>query len=433
MTIESLHVKNFRCFSDLQIDFDPKLTVLVGVNGAGKSAVLDALAIILKAFANSFRDNEIRIMENIYISNPSIGFDSFYYSVKLKGADGAEVPAIEALFNEDRISSLLKVDLAQYIRPLNTFWDTYAEHGKLDKAMPVFTYYSAKRILPETKNSNSGSINKASAYTDAFSPAIDFQSTMNWFVNKSTEEALHAKKIKNFDYEIAELKAVREAVLKALNEEYQDPQIDKTPPEFFVCKKDTGEMYSLTQLSDGYRTMLALVMDLARRMAVANDKVTWLKGESVLHSPGTVLIDEIELHLHPSWQQTVLPTLMNIFPNIQFIVTTHSPQTLTSIEPEYIRILKDGKAYCTNVSTFGAENSRVLQFLQEVLPRPHNDATKTLENYFSLLRNGGFEEAEKLREKLNVWMRDDPVLDRADMLLLRMKRKKEREDSNAQD
>ncbi len=114
----------------------------------------------------------------------------------------------------------------------------------------------------------------------------------------------------------------------------------------------------LSQLSDGYRNMLALFLDFGRRLVQANP--TW---PNPLEAPGILLIDEIELHLHPRWQQSVIPSLRSAFPDTQLIVSTHSPAVLTTVLREHIRLLASDHQFerlPDDVGTYGAENSRVL-------------------------------------------------------------------------
>jgi predicted ATP-binding protein involved in virulence len=103
--------------------------------------------------------------------------------------------------------------------------------------------------------------------------------------------------------------------------------------------------------------MLALVMNLARRMLQANPQ----REKKALESEAIVLIDEVDLHLHPKWQQRVLIDLMAIFPNTQFIVTTHSPQVLTTIKPEHIILLEHEKDVIAEqvTSSYGKIRSRL--------------------------------------------------------------------------
>jgi len=171
-------------------------------------------------------------------------------------------------------------------------------------------------------------------------------------------------------------------------------------------------------------------------MAVANQDASWPEGQTVLQSPGVVLIDEVELHLHPSWQQTVLPRLMDIFPNVQFIVTTHSPQVLTSIKPRHIRILEDGKILPAPIGSYGAQSWRVLEDIFQVKSRPQFvESAKVLNEYYDLINKGEgkTEVALKLRAQIEEWLADDPALVEADMLIARKERlrAKKAESANA--
>jgi predicted ATP-binding protein involved in virulence len=242
-----------------------------------------------------------------------------------------------------------------------------------------------------------------SAFENNFARTIDYAATLTWFNHMDAEEARAMRDDKQ-SAEMPELKAVREALSKALLGQYERPRIRAhrgSQPELIIHKTGTNLAYKVSQLSDGYRAMLALVMDLARRLAQAHGDGQ--PGESPLHSPAIALIDEVELHLHPSWQQTVLPTLKGIFPHTQFIVSTHSPQVLTSIPAGHIRILSEGQAYTVSEQTQGAEASRLLKHIFGVEQRPeHLPIVKALHRYAALVYDEQWDttEAEKLRKNL---------------------------------
>ena len=169
--------------------------------------------------------------------------------------------------------------------------------------------------------------------------------------------------------------------------------------------------------------MLALAADLAWRMAQGNPHL-----DDPLASEAIVLIDEIELHLHPSWQQRVLPDLARTFPNTQFIVSTHSPQVLTSVRPEHIVSLRreDGRIVAGQAAaaTFGAEAGDVLFTVMGVNERPGgNEFVGRLTNYMDLVGDGRgeSEEALSLRRELEDLSPNDPALDRADIEIRRRK------------
>ena len=179
-------------------------------------------------------------------------------------------------------------------------------------------------------------------------------------------------------------------------------------------------MLEIGQLSDGQRAVLALAADLARRMAHGNPHV-----EDPLSSEAIVLIDEVELHLHPSWQQRILCDLRRTFPNAQFIVSTHSPQVLTTVEPQHIVELarKDGRIVAGSAAgwTYGAQAGDVLSVVMGVDERPDNAFSKKLARYRRLINDdeGESREALVLRRELEGLSPDDPALSRADVEIRR--------------
>jgi len=117
--------------------------------------------------------------------------------------------------------------------------------------------------------------------------------------------------------------AARAAILKALGQNFSNLRIKVTEDEAELVLVKNGCELCVKQLSDGEKNVMAMVGDIARRLSIAN-----ASAENILEGEGIVLIDEIDLHLHPSWQAVILPVLLNTFPNLQFIVTTHSSKVL---------------------------------------------------------------------------------------------------------
>ena len=425
--IQSLHMENFRCFTNNDIQLDENLTIFVGINGSGKTAILDCLAILLKSYARKF--TSYPDANNIPISN-----------IQHK----KEFAQIRCTINNKKDLKNQNIEICKKIINTNT-GSLYAEINDVhlfnlektqsDELNTIVVYYTSKRIINDNvKKDNISKSELKYAFANAFAPQIDFASSLAWFIERATQEALDAVQKKDINYKLDDLTAVRNALTKALGE-YGEPFVSETPPELFIpLKNDPDQIFRIEELSDGYRTMLALVMDLARRMAVANKHIKFKDDETILNSPGIVLIDEIELHLHPSWQQTVLPSLMKIFPNVQFIVTTHSPHVLTSIEPEHIRLLCNNDVEYITSSTYGAESSRVLEEVLGVSPRPSKSKPKEiLDKYFELINNDKYdsEDAKKCRSQLDEWLRQDHILDRADLLIQQKQRQKKRGMTNA--
>ncbi|MCL1808443.1 MAG: AAA family ATPase [Clostridiales bacterium] len=412
MKIKSLHLENYRCFKNFDIDFNDRLTVLVGANGAGKTATLDALSIFLKWAGHP----KIRNTSFDYLEMPlaDIAFGSkledISYWIEIEPIDetGFEPRKIEfKRFWAASEKSVLLKPLA--VRDVITM---------LNASSPIFTSYMAGRFINESDSIMTHEPyrpllpNEFVAFENSFSRTIDFASTLSWFYDADADEARNMRDNGQKD-ESPELMAVREALSKSLLGQYEKPRMSGHPSELIIYRKGTSQAYKIGQLSDGYRTMLALVLDLARRMAQAHGADT-KQAESPLSAPAIVLIDEVELHLHPAWQQTILTTLMDIFPNTQFIATTHSPQVLTSIPQEHIRILSCGKAYTVSEQTQGAEAQRLLKNVFGVDLRPRGlDIVQILKTYTDLVYAEQWDtpEAEELKRKLNEhYGNDEPAL-----------------------
>lgn len=415
MKIQSLQLKNFRCFNNEIIRFHDKLTVLVGVNGSGKTALIEAVAMILGDIVRYAVSNEV------------LRYNLEYKDTTFSSKENVSIKANFSAFNnifswydpvvEESKEGFVKKKIVNYGKNSNPYFINMLI--SLQDVYPIIAYYSSYRLLGNAVSSGERNFdrNRLDAYISCFEPEVDFNRIITWLDALDASEARSMRSGEN-NTDYRELKTLREAVNKSLPG-YKDFRFINVPPEFALTRIKDEQIITFRQLSAGYRIMFALVLDLARRMAVANGGIFAQQGKSALESPAIVLIDEVELHLHPSWQQTVLPSLMEIFPNTQFIVTTHSPQVLSSISSECIRILNDGKVYDAPAGSQGAESSRLLKRILGVDPRPPLDpVTKTLEAYKKLVYEDKWdsEEAKKLRHYLDdVFRGEEPVLTELDL------------------
>ena len=162
-----------------------------------------------------------------------------------------------------------------------------------------------------------------------------------------------------------------------------------------VLKKQDHELV-LNQPSDGEKNLLVMVADIARRLAIANPDPT----KNALEGEGIILIDEIELHLHPQWQRDIIPRLTSTFPNCQFIVTTHSPQVLSNVKRENVFIVEDFQVYPADAYTFGRDSNSILSELMGVSERPVEIQNK-LRDCLYKIDDGQIEEAKILLHELS--------------------------------
>lgn len=458
MRLKNIILRNFRCFKELSLALHPRLTVLVAENGGGKTSILDGIAIGLAPVRRYLSSADQRLSAKPGISDTDFSLKSLTSNQSPKKADFTQIEVESATgikWDKWRAAyqgksperKLGQADLASYCSKVLD--SLKAETPEL---MPVFAYYGAKRgWITNSSSQNATKINfehQASALVGALESLSDFKIMLRWFINEETSELRNNKgrSIENFQ-ESDTLAGVRAALSSILGGIYTNPHFDKQQ-KFVVESKDGPNLLQVSQLSQGYQSMLALGMDFARRLALANrhldfDNVlefaeisTYLEqwntdqgdlclsneadvGSLTALAPAIMLVDEIDLHLHPSWQQRVLDDLMRAFPGTQFIVTTHSPQILTTVPSECIRILEGGSIYAAPPGSEGAETSRVLKRVLGVNARPPgNQATRELNRYLELVDHDQWNtpEALELRKKLDDrYQSEEPALLEADL------------------
>ncbi len=378
----SMKLEHFRCFANLELDFDPQLTVLTGKHGSGKTALLDAVSVFLKHLVSPIDDKRVNFRRKDFQTGHPLSV------LKYEFLAGEEIKKSTFAFTVKYDSIVCHNDCQE----------DFQEIEKKNIA-PIFACYSEERRVDSYEYKRYPDKGRVSAFENAFSHQIDFSRTLSWFIDNASGEALEGIRQENTEFEFPELTAVHEAVVRCVGR-YYEPCVAGAPPRLIFDRKDTTNRFlTPDQLDGGCRTMLALVMDLARRMAVANADSDWGWGGTVLDSPGIVLIDEIELRLHPSWQQTVLPDLMEIFPNVQFIVTTHSPQVAGSLEGKHIRILDNNVVSHVPPGTLGADSSHILKKIFGSESKHPLDLKDELNEYKDLVYSDKWDEPRTIELK----------------------------------
>ena len=414
MRLRRAVIENYRAITRLELDLHPQLNVFFGGNAKGKTTVLNAIAVglggILKVIpevsAIGFRPTDRRGEEPVRVELEAMDGTKWERAVGGPRRTGR----LEALKNHlERFIAVGRwKDLAVDI-PILAFYDT----ERAIREQPL----DRRRVTDETP--------RHEALEGALSAGADFYEFLRWFRAREHEELGLRNERKDFSFEVPALRAVRAAV-RTMAPRITDFRIAFRPLRFEVCWKDDGnpvERLRLSQLSGGYRVMLLLAADLARRMAQGNPHL-----DDPLQSEAIVLIDEVELHLYPSWQQTILPDLMRTFPNAQFLVSTHSPQVLTTVEADRVFELEreNGAIGACRVptATYGARASDALHLVMGVDERPANNPfVKDLRRYLRLVAeyDGETEAARALRQKLAEIAPGDPDLRRAALEIQRQR------------
>jgi predicted ATP-binding protein involved in virulence len=466
MRLKSATVRNFRCFDELEVQFHPRLTVLVAENGGGKTALLDAIAIGLTPLLTHLSSANQRL------TGPGIKDSDFRLEAN-QGTRGEEMAAgyaqvvleDESGFRWDQWRPSSRGVQPEYEvgqAELSRYCESKLKYLAIKRTelAPVFAYYGARRgwvEVPERlrvrKQERANFGHRTAALVGALDSLTDFREMLVWFDAEEAAELRANKPGPNWqpeDFsENPTLAAVRSALEALLGKRYTNPHFDHRHK--FVVEKPEGGLLQVTQLSQGYQSMLALGMDFARRLAMANP---WLQnggqndpanaefaafvntypppqGEVAMWgaawAPAVMLVDEIDLHLHPAWQQRVLGDLMRAFPGTQFIVTTHSPQVLSTVKSENIRVLRCDHDRWTAAQPEGEEilgqaSSVALWDVMSVNPTPVHDveASQWYRDYLHHVEAGTHEEtmARELRAKLEgLYGPRHPLMVDADRLL----------------
>lgn len=413
MHIEKLRMQNFRGFKDVTIDFPSNLAVFIGVNGSGKSSIIDCLDNLLFELIRplirvarnpknsnlygdeSFDENDIANGCKGTINELTLSYSEFSqeFSRNIKLLYWFAYPSISDEPRRDYSRSKLD-DVENFKEFINIQIDNHP-----NKSIPIIVCYSTRRsfigyrLYASTLTPNTAKLSQIHCYTDATNQYnIDFETFFVWFKNNEDLEQ-EIRLDGNLDYQDYQLNLVRKAITSILPD-YTDLKVKRSRMQI-VLKKQDHELV-LNQLSDGEKNLLVMVADIARRLAIANPDPT----KNALEGEGIILIDEIELHLHPQWQRDIIPRLTSTFPNCQFIVTTHSPQVLSNVKKENVFIVEDFQVYPADAYTFGRDSNSILSELMGVTERPIEIQNKLTECLYKI-DDGQIEEAKVLLRELS--------------------------------
>lgn len=411
MQIQHLRLKNFRGFELFELDFHPEVTLLVGRNGSGKTGVLEGLAVAMGAWFAGMAT--LKSQDRTIQSSDT----------RLSRLNTAGLPTLEPSYPVvvEATGTVAGVDVA-WTRELRhpdgrTTWGGTRELSELAAAveqeiasgevveLPVIAYYTAGRLWVQKRDRDRGGLgSRLDGYTAALEVASDpkrFEAWMAWReedrIQRMAEANEQGKDLKGV--RSPQLEAVQEAArgcLEGAKRFYYSANHRELRVEF-----DDGTQLPYDCLSDGQRSLVAMAADIAWRCAQLNP---FFGAEAAQKTKGVVLIDEIELHLHPAWQRRVLADLRRTFPQIQIVATTHSPLVIGAAKRDWIRPLKSGEPRAFGVGHVeGRDINAILRELMGVGPRPERtqQAITAVEQALECENVAGARELlEQLREQL---------------------------------
>ena len=387
LRLTKLEMNNFRCFRkmDKPIEFDPNLTVIVAKNGCGKTAVLDAIRISLGTFTrgiSSLSQANIQKTDATFLPISVGKGKGASYPVAVHASGFVESKECEWLRSLESEKGRTTSKEAKAITDFGMSLREVVASERDNPELPIVAYYGTGRLwkvmeIPEGKmpvQRDFARESVLSGYEDALTANSSYAQVKDWMSYASLVRANPVECDTSAGQAItAQYSAIEKAVDELLRGTgFRTPHYNISIGDVALIEdrgvNDEAIVVPVSLTSDGIKAAFSLVADIAYRCVRLNPMYG---ADACKLTQGIVMIDEVDLFLHPAWQQRILPDLRRIFPKIQFIVTTHSPQVVSSVPPECIRIIfDDGRVEGSPTWTEGVESSRILEDVFGTKPYP---------------------------------------------------------------
>lgn len=344
MRIDRLLVENFKGFVRREFSFHPQFNLVVGENGTGKTSVLDALSIAVGSWflglrgydSRNIRREDIRLQS--VTSREAVSWEHQYpCAVEAHGViRGESLTWRRSLLSPGGRTTYSD---ARKIKDLASRSDADVRVGR-ELVLPLISYYGTGRLwnVPREQAQVHGAgrlrekPSRLAGYRNSVDPRLSVSELVAWIARQSWVAFQQRG-------EVSPAFAVVRAALIRNVQGARDLLFDAKLGEVVVDFGAAGRQ-PFNNLSDGQRCMLALVGDIAQKAATLNPHL----GVDVLtEAVGVVLIDELDLHLHPKWQRRVIEDLRTTFPKLQFICTTHSPFLIQSLRSGEELLMLEGQ------------------------------------------------------------------------------------------
>ena len=403
MKLKTLMLENFRGFEQFQCHFSSGINVLVGLNGYGKSSLLDAIAVAYGQFLSGFGTSTDRPIRESDIHLKKVLINDDHFSMELQ----FPVTVSATIFEEE--TTLFPVHWARYRNTQKSTGTKNPELSNLAKnlanmvqsgavpSLPLFAYYGTNRLWnqsfePSNDMPDLAKNSRLEGYRDWNKPTTNYRSFSNWLYQETLANFEQEMKNQSFLTNTGMSKSNiykdhLNALGKALNTILQpsgwsNVHYSATAKQVVATHSIQGDV-PLSLLSDGVRNMIGMVADIARRAIQLNPQ---MGNHAIIDTQGIVLIDEVDMHLHPQWQRSILGSLEKAFPNIQFIVTTHSPLVISDVKGIHVNLLnnlnnaiqvpelygQDANSVLLEIMDTDIRNAEVNEKLGDVLDAIHN-------------------------------------------------------------
>ena len=397
MYLEKVSLKNYKIIEKAEIDLAPGINLLIGDNGVGKTSILEGIAVALGGLfvnvpgvsaKNIVKDDVRIIVDTVGDSSSSVIYcEPIYAGCTLKTSDGNN-------FTWKRIKEELSSTHTKMDDKSVCAW-MKKQTNQSDTNLPLISFQSAARAWRVKRGDFGTELKKKlddrrCGYIGCLDSSMDVKSIQQWCMKQEVIAVNKGKAIAEYEM----FKNIISEFMKEINELKESPQVYYSPQYGELAYKDYKEHMAISKLSAGYQSLLWMIMDLAYRVCLLNPG---LQDKSQIR--GIVLIDEIDMHLHPKWQWNIIKALQSTFPKVQFIIATHSPMVISSAKEAKLILLDEEQKVSYLADCYGYEVEDVLRFRQESVSRPKN-VQVLIDQINEFLDDENFNDAENILEQL---------------------------------
>lgn len=375
--IKCIKITNFRSITHLVIDCSTGMNFFIGNNGAGKSTVLDAVRILLSWFVARLRHPSGK---GSVPSDQDITIGKGFCILAIELTNGVQWQIYKQR-KTSRVQPVAKTELAGLTKYVNTML------GSSDPpTVPIMACYGVNRAVLDVplRLNKHHKLEVLDAYENALDDGANYRSFFEWFREREDieNEQFSRNRLSNNAYKHdRQLQAVRDALAQALPE-YGLFRVQRNPRAFILEK--AGKKLDFRQLSDGEKCYITLIGDIARKLSMTHPT-----SDTPLLEDGIVLIDEVDLHLHPMWQSTVISRLRSCFPHCQFFITSHSAYVASNIKPtDLFMVLRENGQWLVTEAVYGAQSNELLTTYFDMSTLRNPDVQQHIDHIWKLMGQG---------------------------------------------